>query len=237
VTIGVIGQVKAGKSSLVNAILGEQRARTHVLPETREITRYDLQLESAAASLQILDTVGYAHTGPREDQMPASQKAAQESDILLLVLHARTAARQPDLIMLQSLRRWFDLRRDLKMPPVIAVLTHIDFLAPAMEWEPPYAWQNPQRFKEQQIADAVGAVREQLGLFLAAVVPVCVAEGRVYGVQEWLIPTLVELLGEGRAVAMLRCLRAEIDAEKIRKVFKQLFAAGKEIATVLMKSR
>src|SRR5262249_46307764 len=37
VTIGLFGQVKAGKSSLVNALLGEQRARTHVLPETRDV--------------------------------------------------------------------------------------------------------------------------------------------------------------------------------------------------------
>src|SRR6185369_13426681 len=31
VAIGLIGQVKAGKSSLINALLGEQRARTNVL--------------------------------------------------------------------------------------------------------------------------------------------------------------------------------------------------------------
>jgi uncharacterized protein len=233
VTIGLIGQVKAGKSSLVNAVLGQQRARTNVLPETQDITRYDLQLEGSPTRLEILDTVGYSHSGPREDQLPATQNAARQSDVLLLVLHARTGARQPDVRMCKALRKWFDSRPDLKMPSIVGVLTHVDLLAPAMEWQPPYRWQQPTRVKEQQIAEAVHAVREQLGEYLAAVVPVCAADGRVYGVEEWLLPTLVELLDEGRAVAMLRCLRAEVDAGKIRKVFEQLLAAGKEAATVL----
>jgi predicted GTPase len=228
-----MGQVKAGKSSLINAILGEQRANTHVLPETREVTRYDLRLDDTR--LEILDTTGYGHTGPREDQLQATMNAAQQADVLLLVLHARTGARQPDLLMLQSLRKWFDSRPDLKPPPIIAVLTHIDLLAPAMEWQPPYPWQQPTRVKEQQIAEAVVAVREQFADFVVGVVPVCVAEGRVYGVQEWLLPTVVELLDEARAVAMLRCLRAEKDAGKVRKVFHQLLEAGKAAATLLVR--
>jgi predicted GTPase len=236
VTIGLLGQVKAGKSSLVNALLGEQRARTHVLPETRDVTRYDLKLDNIPTHLAILDTIGYSHTGPREDQMPATKEAAKESDVLLLVLHARNAARQPDLQMLQALRQWFDARPELKMPRVVGVLTHIDLLAPAMEWQPPYRWQRPERVKEKQIAEAVLAVREQLGEYLVGVVPVCVAPERVYGIEEWLLPTLVELLDEGRAVAMLRCLRAEIDTGKIRKVFAQLLAAGKQAATILWES-
>ena len=46
--------------------------------------------------MAVLDTIGYAHTGPREDQMPATQNAAQQSDVLLLVMQARNPARQPD---------------------------------------------------------------------------------------------------------------------------------------------
>jgi len=60
-------------------------------------------------------------------------------------------------------------------------------------------------------------------------VPVCVAPGKVYGIEEWFLPTVVELLDEAHAVALLRCLRAEADAGKIRKVFRQLLAAGTEL--------
>jgi predicted GTPase len=233
VTITLVGQVKAGKSSLVNALLGEQRAVTNVLPETNEVTRYDLPLAGTSTRLEILDTVGYGHAGPRADQLPATRQAAQNSDVLLFVLHARSAARQADLVVLEDLHKWFDSRPELKMPPILGVLTHIDLLSPAMEWQPPYDWQQPVRIKEQQIAEAMRVAKETLGDHLAGIVPACTAEDRVYGIQEWLLPALVQLLGEGRAVAMLRCLKAEVDSRKVRKVFDQLLAAGKQTAAIL----
>jgi hypothetical protein len=233
VTITLMGQVKVGKSSLINALLGEQRARTDVLPATSEIQRYELQPEGIPTRLVLLDTAGYAHTGPKADQLQATEDAAQQSDLLLLVLHARNPARQADHELLQRMRAWFADRPDLRMPPIVAVLTHIDLLSPAMEWAPPYNWQHPQRPKEKQIEQAVAAVREQLGEYLAGVVPACTAEGKVYGINEWLLPAVAALLDEVHAVALLRCLRAEIDTGKVRKVFHQLLAAGREMVRVV----
>ncbi len=109
--------------------------------------------------------------------------------------------------MLQALRQWFAGRPDLKVPPIVAVMTHIDLLSPSLEWSPPYNWQQPSRPKEVQIHEALAALRDQLGSHLAGAVPLCTAEGRVYGIEEWFLPTLAELLGEARAVALLRRLR------------------------------
>jgi predicted GTPase len=229
VTLTLIGQVKAGKSSLINALLGERRAVTHVLPETSEVTRYELELGDVGTRLELLDTVGYGHSGPRKDQLRATQEAARRSDLLLLVMQARNPARQADLEVLQALRAWFDGQPDLKRPPILGVVTHIDMLTPAMEWAPPYDWQHPKRTKEQQIAQALEVVREQLGQYLAGVVPVCTAEGKVHGIEEWLLPAIAELLDQAHAVALLRCLRAEADTGKVRKVFEQLLSAGKEV--------
>ena len=153
VTITVMGQVKAGKSSFINALLGEQQAQTDVLPMTREITRYQLQPAGIPARFVLLDTVGYGHTGPKEDQLKATREAAQQSDLVCLVLHARNPARQADAEVLAALESWFRSRPDLKMPPVLGILTHIDLLSPAMEWAPPYQWDQPQRLKEQQIRE------------------------------------------------------------------------------------
>ena len=236
VTITLMGQVKAGKSSVVNALLGEQRARTDVLPATSEVTRYKLQAEGIPTRLVLLDTVGYGHTGPKEDQLRATRESAQQSDLLLLVLHARNPARQADLAMLQQLRAWFAAQPALKMPRVLAVLTHIDLLSPAMDWSPPYDWERPQRPKEKSIDAAAAAVREQLGEYLVGVVPVCAAEGKVYGVEEWVLPALMELLDEAHAVGLLRVLRLEFDAEKVRKVFRQMKAAAKQAGKLLWRA-
>jgi predicted GTPase len=232
VTVTLFGQVKVGKSSLVNGILGEQRALADVLPATKEIARYELQPPGVPTRLVLLDTVGYAHTGPRGDQLKATQQAAEQSDLLLLVLHARNPGRQADLQMLKDLRKWFADHPELKRPPILAVLTHVDLLSPAMEWAPPYDWQHPKRPKEQQIQQAVAAVQEQLGEFLAGAIPVCVVPGKVYGVEEWLLPAVIRRLDEVHAVALLRCLKAEVDKVKVRKVFDQLVAAGKEALNV-----
>ena len=115
----------------------------------------------------LLDTVGYAHTGPRADQLAVTRAAAQESDILLLVLHARNPARQADLDLLKDLHEWFAARPELRKPPIIAVLTHIDLLTPAMEWAPPYDWQRGSRPKEENIRQSLAAAQAQLGTYLA----------------------------------------------------------------------
>jgi predicted GTPase len=233
VTLAVLGQVKAGKSSLINALLGEQHAHTDVVPATAEITRYELQPENISTRLVLLDTVGCGHAGPNKDQLGATKEAARQSDLLVLVMHATGPARQADVDMLQELRQWFDAKPDLNMPPVLGVLTHIDLLRPSLEWSPPYDWQKPQRPKEHQIQEAVATAQEQLGKYLVGVVPVCVAPGKVYGVEEWLLPALAELLDQAHAVALLRCLRAEADTGKVRKVLSQMVAAGKELARAL----
>jgi predicted GTPase len=177
--------------------------------------------------------VGYGHTGPKEDQLRATQEAAQQSDLLILVLHATNPARQADQQMLEGLHKWFEDRPDLKMPPVLAVMTHIDLLRPTLEWSPPYDWLAPRRPKEQQIEQAVAAAREQLGQFVIGVLPVCAAPGKIYGIDEYVLPALAELLDQAHAVALLRCLRAEADARKVRRVFFQLLAAGKQLVKAL----
>jgi predicted GTPase len=226
VTLTLFGQVKAGKSSLVNSLLGEQMAKTHVLPETQEITRYELKPLDSAEPLHLLDTVGYGHDGPRVDQLRDTEQAAQKSDLLLLVLHAMTPARQADVDVVQKLHAWFEKLPALKMPPILAVVTHIDLLPPQLEWSPPYHWEKPKRAKEKRIAELLDFIHEQFGSRIAGAIPVCVAEGKVYGVQEWLLPTIIRLLGESRATSMLRCLHNEADAGKIRKVVDQLLAAS-----------
>src|SRR5436305_5415675 len=122
--------------------------------------RYRLAPEGIPAEMVLLDTVGYGHEGPKADQVEATRQAARQSDLLLLVLHARNPGRRADVDMLRALREWFAGQPDLKMPGVLAVLTHVDLLSPSLEWAPPYDWQHPRRPKEQSIHDALAAAAE-----------------------------------------------------------------------------
>jgi predicted GTPase len=236
VTVTLFGQVKAGKSSLVNALLGERRAKTDVLPATSGVDRYELKVEGIPTKLVLQDTAGYGHAGPKADQLAATREAARQSDILLLVLHARNPARQADVTQLEDLDAFFRSRPDLKRPPLLAVLTHIDLLSPALEWSPPYDWRHPIRPKEQSIQDATAAAQRQLGVLAPVLVPVCTSEGKVYGVAEELLPLVVERLGEARGVGMLRCLMAEANTGTVKMIVRQLVSLAKQLAPIALEA-
>lgn len=235
ITITLIGQVKAGKSSLVNAILGEQKAITDVLPATSGIDHYELKSPGKETTLIFLDTVGYGHSGPKTDQLNQTREAVLNADIVLMVFHATNPGRQADLEMLQFVRSWFQLKPDLKRPVVLGIVTHIDLLKPVMEWSPPYDWQNPKRTKEKNIHDALEAVYEHFGSYLDGIVPVCTAAEKVYGIDQFLVPALGKLHDLAHGVALLRCIKAESNTGKIRKIFTQLVESGGEAARFFWK--
>jgi predicted GTPase len=232
VSIVLIGQVKAGKSSLVNALLGERRAATDVLPLTSEVTKYDLVSPGVPTHLTLLDTAGYGRAGAAKDNLEETAETVQASDLLLLVTHARNPARKADADFYARLRQWFKDRPHLRFPPVLVVLTHVDLLTPAMEWAPPYDWAGGTRAKERSMADAIAAARESFP-DVSGLVPCCAAEAKVWGVEEELLPEIVALLGEAKAVSLLRCLHAEADEGKVKKVFGQLWAAGRKAIDLL----
>jgi predicted GTPase len=232
ISIVLIGQVKAGKSSLINALLGERKAETDVLPLTSEVTRYDLTAPGVPTKLHLLDTAGYGRGGAEADNLEETADAVQSSDIVLLVTHARNPARKFDVDFYQRLRKWFCDRPHLRFPPMMVVLTHVDLLTPAMEWSPPYDWAGGTRTKEKSMAEAVIAARESFS-DANGLVPCCTATGKEWGVHEEVLPAIVALLGEAKSVALLRCLHAEADEGKIKKVFSQLWAAGRKALDLL----
>jgi predicted GTPase len=162
----------------------------------------------------------------------ATAEAAHQADVVFLVLHARNPARQADVTLLEQLGKWFAERPDLRPPPIIGVLSHDDLLSPSLEWAPPYDWRHPKRPKEQSIHDAVAAAREQMGSRLVTLVPVCCQPGKVWGVEEELLPAVAAQLEEVRGVALLRCLKAEADRDKVKRVFRQMYQAGKAAAAI-----
>ncbi len=231
VTIALIGQAKAGKSSLINAILGDQIAPSDVLPATSEVQRYRLDWEETNDHLVLLDTVGYATDGLTKKQIQETQEALQSADLVLFVMNANSPAREPDREMLATLNEWFQTRQELKPIPVLGVLTHIDLLSPSMEWSPPYDWQVGKRAKEQSIREAIEYNTQELGDSLAGIVPVCadVARSRVYGVEEFLLPAITPLLDNARACAVLRSLHQDMNQDRVQRVAKQFWNAGKTL--------
>lgn len=216
----VLGQVKAGKSSLVNALFGQTKAAVDVLPATVQATAYRYERDGLPCAL-VIDMAGYGGDGPRQLARELETEI-ERCDLVLLVLSALAAAREPDRRMLDKLRALTASRSHRAPPPVVAVLTHIDLLRPWGEWSPPYDIGNPQPgSKAANIAAAVEAVTQDLGLSPEQVVPVSLREGAEYNVDACLLAIAAAAPAAGRA-RYLRAFEAYQDREKWKLLWRQI---------------
>lgn len=203
----VLGQVKAGKSSLTNALFGEMRAAVDVVPRTRYVDPYVLEREGIPRAI-ILDTAGYSGMEPAGDAFARFREHILDCDLILLVVSARSAARAADRQLLDELRDFFQREPNRMMPPLVVAVSFIDQLRPAQEWDPPYDLAHPKSPKAEQIRDAVEAVREDLALAAdQVVVPVSLRAGRHYNIDEGLAPAILNSATEAQRVKYLRCMR------------------------------
>lgn len=229
--IVVVGQVKAGKSSLINALLGDVEAAVDVVPCTPLVEPYALTREGIERAI-ILDTAGYATAAvtPREKRLLTDELAG--CDLVIVVCSATSAARAADRELLDAIRQWFAQRPERLSPPLVAVVTHVDLLRPRTEWSPPYDIARPTTDKARSIRDAVDAVAADLGLDAGLVVPVCTAPGRLDNIDEALSPLIVQCLGDADRVRYLRCLREFRDTEFWVRLHEQARATGRIIAAM-----
>ena len=230
-TIAVMGQVKAGKSSLINALMQGKVATTSILPETREVTRYRFSLSGSSSVMTLLDTPGYSEADVTRHHKKEIQIAAESADIVLLVMAANVSARDADLQAVRGLEEYYRDKKQLKPPLIIGVVTHIDLLRPVRDWDPPYDWRNPNSPKEQSIAEAVSYLQELFGASIAGYA--CVHTGDVHGpdasIAEELIPQLVEHLDQGHAAAILKAYYKQLGQERFKKLARQVIGLVQSI--------
>jgi predicted GTPase len=231
VNVALVGQVSSGKSSLINALTGAHQAAVDVLPKTREVHRYQARFGSPPVCVILLDTPGYGEVGASADQLEQIHEALLGSDAALIVMDAHSPAREADRRTLQAVEDWYRTQPQLKPPPMLGVLTHIDLLRPVLEWSPPYEWREPVRPKEHSIRDALQYLRELFGSSLAAVVPVCsdLERQRAWGILEELVPALISILGKAQSGALLRAYEQDLDRDRVKILLKQLQRFGTEL--------
>jgi len=239
VTIAVVGQVSSGKSSLINLLTGTRDAAVDILPETRDVRRYQTEVGDPPVTITLLDTPGYGESGASRQQTRQIEQALQNSHAVLLVMDAHSPAREADRQTLSQLESYFASRPNWKPPPVIGVLTHIDLLPPALEWSPPYDWRQPDVPKAESLHDAVEYVEELFGNSLATAVPICSddRENRTWGITEELLPALSEQLDDAHTASLLRAFEEQLDRERLQKVLQQLRRSGRALLNAWIDER
>ncbi len=233
----LVGQVKAGKSSLVNALFGGQvQAATDVLPATSRVTPYFVRAPAGSSEearggelpdMILLDTGGYEDTSRPKDFFSESQQHMRECDLVVLVLSATNAAREADYRLLAALQEYFAENIDRASPPILAVITHIDQLRPPREWNPPYDLTDSSNPKAASIRQAVEVIAGDLQIPPEQVVPVCLAAGRLYNVEEGVIPAILNCLPEASRLKLMRCFRIYRDQQYWGRLWEQAGNSGR----------
>ncbi|MDG4550415.1 MAG: 50S ribosome-binding GTPase [Candidatus Contendobacter sp.] len=222
--IVVLGRANAGKSSLINALFGQLTAATDVLPDTTTgLTPYRLEHEGLTAAL-IFDTPG---CDTERLGNKALKKIVLDADLLLWVCAAHRPDRRAEREILDAVRGWRAERLERRPPPLLVAVSHIDQLRPPREWQPPYDLRDPQSGKATNIRAAVATVAADLAIPVVAVIPVCLAEGRIYNVDDVLWVAILEHQDEADKVRFLRCLEERKRAENWTLLRRQLANAGR----------
>jgi len=222
--IMVLGQAKAGKSSLVNALFGEVRAATDSLPCTTSITPYVLERDGLPRAI-LFDTEGF---GGKEDRRALSQldREITKCDLIIMVCSAVTAARAPDLKLLNDLRERFASNQLRSLPPVVVAVTHIDQLRPFAEWNPPYDLRDENSAKARNIAAVIAALESELVVPAEKIVPVCLRQESSHNVMESLIPVLLFAIPDADRAKLLRLLREYHAGEYWSQLRSQAYHSG-----------
>ncbi|HVZ51339.1 MAG TPA: GTPase [Pseudolabrys sp.] len=229
IRIVLVGQVNAGKSSLVNALAQESRCAVGSVPTTARAAEYLIEREGRP----IVSLVDMPGLGDRTE--PDLMAQAERADLVLWVASAVQPARAPDRSALDALRAWAGAQLSRRPPPFLLALTHVDELRPAAEWSPPYDIAAPTTPKANAIRNAIDAVARALDLPADAIVPVAMPPGgALYNLDALWARIAVEL--EEAKLVQLDRLRLGEQAIDLRELFQQFGRAGRFVVKGLVKT-
>lgn len=224
-----IGQVNAGKSSLVNALSAEMKAVVDVVPRTEAIHPYVLDKDGVPRAV-IMDAAGYQETEQPLRVLKPLLDAIVRTDLILLVRSAMNLAGGADKAVLDQLSVHFREATDEAPPAVIVALSHIDRLRPFREWSPPYDVVAADSAKARSIRQAMEITAEQLGIDIDQVVPVNLKNGQLYNVEEGLLPAILQNLESATRLKYLRCLEEHKSRSQLQALWRQSKNAGRFIS-------
>ena len=120
VFVALVGRPNVGKSSLLNALLGEERAIVTAIPgTTRDVL--DEQTAFGGVPVRLVDTAGIRETGDEAERIGVqrARKALEEADVVLLVLDGTGPLTEEDagLLRLTAEKRRILVRSKGDLPP------------------------------------------------------------------------------------------------------------------------
>lgn len=178
--VGVLGKRGAGKSSLCNALLGEEIAE---VSEVHAGTLSPQELTVVYRQGKGLSLIDMPGIGAAEDtqylEAPFYRDLLPECDLLLWLIKSDDRALGIDAQVYTELVRPFAEQAGV---PVLCVISQADKIAPCQEWD--WDLQQPGPAQWQNLQDKVSQLRRQFDL---AALPICpVSVNSPYGLLQLL---------------------------------------------------
>lgn len=202
-----VGQTSAGKSTLVNALLGAEHAETDAAPTTPGFTTHEGEIEGTACFL--IDSRGL---DGGEAELGAMLEEMRGADMIVWALRANRPGRALDQKLLRRLRDSFAAEPERHPPEVIAVATGIDRLLPG--------WPFPENHLPPDVQRTVGEAVLAIGADLDGLrpIPVCAVS------PEWNLGAVEAAMaaGLGRAIKVQRNRRRVVDGARAGGVLREI---------------
>lgn len=222
-TVMLVGQVNAGKSSLINALSDQCIAEADLLPATEGFAKYRLNL-TEYLEIYLVDSPGLDGS----DEISKSLlDHATRSDLLIWVSQATQQAKALDKNLIDQWDAYFGKELGRKKPPILLVTTHNDMLPPKSDWNPPYDLEYVESPKVSSMLDALAYTRQAIGLEKnSPAVAIALPQDQIYNV-DMLKDVLVIVSEEGRAAQLNRERLDAVNSAPV--VLRGLKQAGKAL--------
>ncbi|WP_305373058.1 GTPase family protein [Photobacterium leiognathi] len=220
--IAVVGQISAGKSSVVNGLLGEMSAEISALPSTDKATTYKCEVEGTDV-INLIDLPGIDGS---ESVNKMLLKQITQSDVVLWVLKSNQSSRQADITLKQMVDDFYAQAKhqNRKAPKIIMLVNQVDKLKPVEEWLPPYDLSDIQTAKGKIILDAVEYNKSLMKT--ERVIPLSVSQDRLNYNLDVLQENIQEMYQDGINTQLNR-RRVEGDSIDYSEQAKRLYRLGK----------
>lgn len=227
----VVGQSKAGKSSLVNALVGKEVATADVLPRDHGFQVHALAHDGITGA-RLVEAPGLPANVEGHDQLLAQ---AHHADMILWVAAADRPERARDRAVLDRLRAAMATDQRRTPAPMLLVLTGVDRLKPVAEWEPPYNVAEEIGDKAQTIRAAMDAAAADLGFGIGDIVPVCCAKGKAQFNVDTVWADLLRRLDPAKARNLDRRHAMVLDGRGFATVLQQAKAGGWYVGQIVLR--